>query len=348
MRRADGGLAMRTHVIASIVIVLTATSGAAGQPREWAGPRSQEMPLPAWGIEHPPASNRDLVEAASEAASPESQAFAAAVRQVLQEYKFGESWPRRNFEGLDFLEPLWPRVAVARGDVGRVVLNSALPYSLLTAAFAAESTDQSTLAEITRWNWVGIDQAQNNNPLLFGLLALAGASVFLPSPEDRPGYSWALRLDRATVFALGVGTASLQTAILKPIFDRTRPNGTCCTSRPSGHATTAFAAMAFLSNVLRDVLRPQEEPHLGLRILKEVTTAVPYLGAGYMALERVHAREHFLTDTLLGGAIGTFTTDMLYAWSFTQTEQGRNWLGHISVRYDPARRGVELAITGRF
>jgi hypothetical protein len=158
------------------------------------------------------------------------------VRQVLQEYKFGESWPRRNFEGLDFLEPLWPRVAVARGDVGRVVLNSALPYSLLTAAFAAESTDQSTLAEITRWNWVGIDQAQNNNPLLFGLLALAGASVFLPSPEDGPGYSWALRLDRATVFALGVGTASLQTAILKPIFDRTRPNGTCCTSRPSGHA----------------------------------------------------------------------------------------------------------------
>ena len=154
---------MRTHVIASIVIVLTATSGAAGQPLEWAGPRSQEMLLPASGIEHPPASNRDLVEAASEAASPESQAFAAAVRQVLQEYKLGESWPRRNFEGLDFLEPLWPRVAVARGDVGRVVLNSALPYSLLTAAFAAERTDQSTLAEITRWDWVGIDQAESND-----------------------------------------------------------------------------------------------------------------------------------------------------------------------------------------
>jgi hypothetical protein len=39
---------------------------------------------------------------------------------------------------------------------------------------------------------------------------------------------------------------------------------------------------------------------------------------------------------------------MFYAWSFTRTEQGRNWLEHVSVRYDPARRGVELAIQGRF
>jgi hypothetical protein len=86
-----------------------------------------------------------------------------------------------------------------------------------------------------------------------------------------------------------------------------------------------------------------------VRILKEVASAaVLYLGAGYMALERVHSNKHFLTDTLLGGAIGAFTTNMFYAWSFTRREQGRSWLEHVSVRYDPGRRGVEVAIAGRF
>lgn len=340
---------MRTHVLASLVMIVTATSNVSGQPLEWAGFLPQEAMLPAPTIEHDTTDHQGLPTASRPVAPQgESEVLAAAVRELLQEYKLGESWPRRNFEGLDLLEPLWPRVAVARGDVGRVVLNSALPYGLFISAFAAEGSDHATLAEIGRWSWVGIDQAQNNDPFLAALIGVAAASVFLPGPADEQTYSWPLRADRSTVLALGIGTAWAATEILKPISDRTRPNGVCCTSRPSGHATVAFAAMAFLSNVLRDALRPQEESNVGLRILKEVASAVPYLGAGYMALERVHARQHFLTDTLLGGAVGAFTMNMFYAWSFTQTEQGRGWLEHVSVRYDPNRRGIELAIQGRF
>lgn len=285
---------------------------------------------------------------------PEREAFAATdvgaalVRHVWQGYKSGEAWPGRNFQGLDFLEPLVPRVAVARGDVGRIVVNSALPYALLTSAFAAESTDQSTYNEIKRWGWVGVDQGQDNQPLLIGLLGLAGASIFLPAHEDASGYSWALRADRATVFALGVGISAAETAMLKPVFDRKRPTGNDDGSRPSGHATAAFAAMAFLSNILRDTLRPHDEPDLGMRVLKEVTCVVPYLGAAYMALERVHGGDHFLTDTLLGGALGVFTTNMFYAWSFLRREQGRGWLDHVSASYDPRRRGIAVTIGGRF
>lgn len=277
-----------------------------------------------------------------------AEVTATPLRNLLQDYKAGESWPARNFQGLDFLEPLVPRVAVARRDVGRIILNSALPYALLTSAFAAEGTDGSTLATIKGWGWAGLDKNQNNDPFLFGLLGLAAASIFLPEPGDDSGYSWALRLDRATAFTLGVGIAALETEILKPVFHRMRPNGDGFGSRPSGHATIAFASMAFLSNIVRDTLRPQDEPDLGVRILKDIASAVPYLGAGYMALERVHSNKHFLTDTLLGGAIGVFTTDLFYAWSFTRREQGRGWLDHVSVRYDPERRGVEVAIVGRF
>ena len=169
--------------------------------------------------------------ASAQDAGKEREAFAetdvgaALVRHVWQGYKSGEAWPGRNFQGLDFLEPLVPRVAVARGDVGRIVVNSALPYALLTSAFAAESTDQSTYKEIKRWGWVGIDQGQDNQPFLIGLLGLAGASI-LPAHEDASGYSWALRADRATVFALGVGISAAETAMLKPVFDRKRPTET--------------------------------------------------------------------------------------------------------------------------
>ena len=343
---------MRLHAMASLVMIVTAISSASGQPLgELPGPPPQEAMLPTPTTEQSTMADGGLpIATLRPGQSGDSEVLAAALRDlVLQEYKPGETWPLRNFQGWDLLEPLWPRVAVGRGDVGRVMLDSALPSSLLISAFAAYGSDQSTLATISRWNWVGIDQAQNNNPFLAGLVGLAAVSVFLPGPEDAQSYSWRLRADRVTVLALGIGTSWAVTSILKPLSDRTRPNGECCTSRPSGHATTAFAAMAFLSNVVRDTLRPQDETNVGLRLLKEVASAVPYLGAGYMALERVHAREHFLTDTLLGGAIGAFTMHMSYAWSFTRTEQGRSWLGeHIAVGYDPLRHRVELAIHGRF
>ena len=66
-------------------------------------------------------------------------------------YKPGEIFPLELVHGADFLEPFLPVAAIERGDVGRIVLGSAMPYALLITAFAAENTDQSTLREITRW-----------------------------------------------------------------------------------------------------------------------------------------------------------------------------------------------------
>jgi membrane-associated phospholipid phosphatase len=253
-------------------------------------------------------------------------------------YKPGEYFPLTLVNGVDLLEPLFPIVAAKRGDVGRIVLDSALPYGLLITSFAAQGTDRATLNEISRWGWVGIDESHDNYPFLFGLVALGGLSSFLPAPaEDVDGYSFRLRLDRLAVFGLGVGLANAEVELLKPVFNRQRPNSTggTGTSRPSGHAATAFAAMAFFSDVLRDTFRPQDEPNLGLRLVEEVGSAVPYLGAFYMALERVHGHKHFLTDTFLGGALGIFTTKIFYEWSFLRTELGQSWTGSFDLAYEP-------------
>jgi len=69
------------------------------------------------------------------------------LRQLLPQladdgkYKREDPWWSRNFQGFDFLEPLIPRVAASRGDVGNIVLDSGVPYSLLTTEAAHWSSE---------------------------------------------------------------------------------------------------------------------------------------------------------------------------------------------------------------
>jgi len=272
-------------------------------------------------------------------------------KPIQLDYKAGEYFPLTLVHDLDAVEPFFPVAAVEQRDFGRIVLGTALPYALLASAFAAQPTDQHTLHVISRWGWAGIDQGQDNYPFLFGMVALAGASAFLPAPEDKDGYSLLLRLDRFAVFGLGVGLANAEVELLRPVFNRLRPDqlfaGGSGTGRPSGHAATTFAAAAFLSNVLRDTLRPQEETSVPLRIAEETATALPYLGGFYMALERVHGYKHFLSDTLLGGALGVFTMQIFYEWSFLRTELGHGWTESFSLACVEGR-GLELALRTDF
>ncbi len=149
------------------------------------------------------------------------------------------------------------------------------------------------------------------------------------------------------MFAASILLTNLEVELLKPVFSRARPTGHSNASRPSGHAATAFASMAFLSNVLRDTVRPQDEENPIVRIFEEVGCALPYLGAFYVALERVHNRKHYLSDTLLGGAIGAFTTQILWNWAFLRTELGSSWMDGLSVACS-GRRDFEIAWTFRF
>ncbi len=264
-------------------------------------------------------------------------------------YKDGEIFPLRNFNGLDFLEPFVPLAAWGRGDGGRIVLNTLVPWAMLGSAFAFRGTDLQTLPELRRWSWLGLDNKQNNYYTLYSMIAIGALSVIaLPSPEDVDGINWGLRFDRALVFGLGMSITAAGELALKPIFDRTRPNGTKHTSRPSGHAITAFAAAAFLGDTLRDTFRPQDEDDFSIRLFKEIGCALPYLGAFYVGLSRVNNNKHFLSDVLLGGAIGAFTMHLLYSWSFTRVEMGRGWFDTASVGYDPERKGITFALVKTF
>lgn len=273
---------------------------------------------------------------------------APAPRREPGPYKGGAAWPLRNFNGLDLLEPALPVNAVHRGDLGRITLDTALPIGLMAASFSLEH-DARIQLQLGRESWLGLDRQWNNYPLLYGAISLAAFSILLPDDRaDHEGYSWALRLDRASVLALGVGVTSLEVELLRPVFGRTRPNGHGEGSRPSGHAATAFAVAAFASDVLRETLRPAEDP-LPLRLLDEAVCALPYVLATYISLSRVHGEKHYLTDVLLGGALGAFTTHMFYAWSFLRWEQDSpGWLDEVQLSFGPAPGGFQVALRWDF
>ncbi len=68
---------------------------------------------------------------------------------------------------------------------------------------------------------------------------------------------------------------------------KTRPNGKCCHSFPSGHASISFTSAAFIHN------------RYGWKY------AIPaYVASSYVSYSRVYANKHFVEDVVAGAAIG--------------------------------------------
>jgi len=99
---------------------------------------------------------------------------------------------------------------------------------------------------------------------------------------------------------------------------RDRPTGVCC-SFPSGHAAAAWAAATVV------------ERHFGYRLALPTIVA-----ASYVATSRLHENVHFLSDVLMGSAIGTAT-----GW----TVVGRHGRSSYAVTPVPVRGGLAMQIS---
>jgi membrane-associated phospholipid phosphatase len=107
---------------------------------------------------------------------------------------------------------------------------------------------------------------------------------------------------------------------MKYSIRRDRPTGECC-SFPSGHSATAFAAASVL------------ERHLGYR------AAWPTLAiASYVAASRLHDNRHFLSDVVMGSAIGVAT-----GW----TVVGRHGRSNYALVPTPVPGGFVVSLTRR-
>jgi len=111
-----------------------------------------------------------------------------------------------------------------------------------------------------------------------GSIALPAAGlVAAATHKDRKG---ALQLAEA------YGSAMAVVYVLKPLVDRTRPDGGS-QSFPSGHTASAFAGAAFL----------QRRYGWGYG-------APAYVVATFVGWSRVESKRHWTSDVIAGGAIG--------------------------------------------
>ena len=153
---------------------------------------------------------------------------------------------------------------------------------------------------------VGTDGGRRRVGRRLAAIAVAGLTLFAPSSAlgestaetlgdvgqiALPATGLAVALlhkDKKGVAQLAeaFGTTMAVVYTLKPVVNRTRPNGGS-QSFPSGHAASAFAGAAFL------------------QMRYGWACGVPaYAAAAFVAYSRVEAKQHWTSDVIAGGAIG--------------------------------------------
>lgn len=116
--------------------------------------------------------------------------------------------------------------------------------------------------------------------------------------------------------ALAFGSSMAVVYVLKPLVDRTRPDGGH-QSFPSGHAASAFAGAAFL--------QMRYGWHLGLPA---------YAVAAFVGYSRVESKRHYTSDVVAGAAIGIGANLV-----FTRPRE------HVSVSFDAGRGHAGASVT---
>jgi membrane-associated phospholipid phosphatase len=146
-----------------------------------------------------------------------------------------------------------------------------------------------------KWFWAPgkvIGAAPTQAGVAIGLYAI-GRYVVPPDPTAPAVAGTSPRTNKWSHMGFDLLRAQIvsQTFVLatKYAVRRDRPDGSCC-AFPSGHAASAFAAASVI------------ERHFGYRM------SVPAMViATYVATSRLHDNVHFLSDVIMGSAIGTAT-----------------------------------------
>lgn len=126
------------------------------------------------------------------------------------------------------------------------------------------------------------DRIEKNGDTLHLLILAAGLGSTIVYEEGHEG---------TIQFLKSFIVSKVVTEGLKRATQKTRPNGSCCSSFPSGHTSKAFMGAGFIHK------------RYGWEY------AVPaYIAATYVGYSRVHADKHFVEDVVAGAAIGILSS----------------------------------------
>lgn len=152
------------------------------------------------------------------------------------------------------------------------------------------------------------DSVAENGDIVNNLILASGLGASIFYEEGHEG---------TVQFFRSVALSQVITKGLKIITHKKRPNGDCCLSFPSGHASLSFTGAAFIHK------------RYGWEY------GIPaYTAASYVAYTRVETDKHFIEDVIAGAILGTWSS-----YYFTEAYQG------LKVTPVVADRGFSLYVS---
>jgi len=245
----------------------------------------------------------DLTPAPSEAPhpAPEHTGWATLGKDVLNDFK---AFPRR--------PSTWVILGIGAG--------SALLAHPIDDDVNAHLVGKRGLARMwTPGKYIGAAYTQAGAAI--GLYAI-GRYIVKPDPENPVVEGTSPRTNKWSHLGFDLLRAQALSQVVvqgtKYAVRRDRPTGVCC-SFPSGHAAAAWAAASVV------------ERHFGYRM------AMPTIViASYVATSRLHENVHFLSDVLMGSAVGIAS-----GW----TVVGRHGRSSYALNPVPIRGGMAMQIS---
>ncbi len=124
-------------------------------------------------------------------------------------------------------------------------------------------------------------------------------------------------LEKLEFAASALVANGVTTIILKEIIGRGRPNGGSDSSMPSGHTSHSFAVAAVANELYGN----------------KIGTAA-YLIAGLVAISRINDNDHYLSDVIIGAALGT-----IIGRGFAKTYREKKYMPNMTIN------GIRFNIT---
>ena len=127
------------------------------------------------------------------------------------------------------------------------------------------------------------------------------------------------------------------TEVVKTVIKRRRPNQGDYRSFFSGHSSTTFAAMHFLNKEFQGLIDQADISNSSTRIfVKAATFTLLYGWAGVVAYSRVNDNQHYLSDVLIGGAVGILLSELIHNTFMNESE-------NFNLVFTPNRVGFNLS-----
>lgn len=185
-----------------------------------------------------------------------------------------------------------------------------------------ENYIQQQIGRTGRTSFGSIDKNTLPMTIIYVRLAHAlGSDLIFNEPVNTNEYKSILLFSKSLVYTYTV------TELIKDWTYRDRPDKSDYRSFFSGHTSTAFVTAAFLYREFDSFFNKWEvtskNPELRT-ILKSSAFSMLYGYAGYVAFSRMKDNKHYLSDVLIGAAVGTVIGNFVYGNYFQEPESSCN------------------------